>query len=140
MLCQFVFCAANSAAFSFLTLSGTPLTQAFGECSEASLLRARPDPRYCFSSVLIVSNNTERAAEETSDSLFCIAADNLEERNEFLDRDPVENATAFAKLESRHRKFLWPEATMTMLPTEVDADSPFSAKVYTAGTPIWTYR
>ena len=115
------------------------LAQAFGECSEASLLRARPDPRYCFSSVLIVSNNTETEAEETSDSLFCIAADNLEERNEFLDRDPVENATAFAKLESRHRKFLWPEATMLPM-TEGDADSPFSAKVYTAGTPIWTYR
>ena len=115
------------------------LAQAFGECSEASLLRARPDPRYCFSSVLIVSNNTETEAEETSDSLFCIAADNLEERNEFLDRDPVENATAFARLESRHRKFLWPEATMLPM-TEGDADSPFSAKVYTAGTPIWTYR
>ena len=63
-------------------------TQAFGECSEDSLPRARPDPRYCFSSVLIVANNTElTAAEETSDSLFCIARDNLEERNEFLDRD-----------------------------------------------------
>ena len=57
-------------------------------CSEASVPRARPDPRYCFSSVLIVANNTElTAAEETSDSLLCIAADNLVERNEFLDRD-----------------------------------------------------
>ena len=84
-----------------------------------------------------MSNNSEISAEETSDSLFCIAADNLEERNEFLERESVENATAFAKLESRHDKFLWPEVIM---PTEGDADSPFSAKVYTAGRPIWSYR
>ena len=54
-------------------------------------------------------------------------------------RAPVENATAFAKLESRHRKFLWPETTVP--PAEKgDSDTPFSATVYTAGRPVWTYR
>ena len=55
-------------------------------------------------------------------------------------RAPVENATAFAKLESRHRKFLWPETTAAPPAEEGDSDSPFSATVYMAGRPIWTYR
>jgi hypothetical protein len=87
-----------------------------------------------------VANNTNVAREiSSSDPIFCLAKDNLEERNEFLDREAVENATDFAKLENRHKKFLWPES-LNMEESRKGGDSPFNAGIYKAGRPIWTYR
>ena len=81
---------------------------AFGRCEDAAAAgRRHHHSRYCFSTDFIFANNTRAVVETTSDGLLCIRRDNLPEAATYLDRAPLENATEFRAMESRHRRFLW---------------------------------
>ncbi len=73
--------------------------------------------------------------ERRSDDLLCLKRSNLPEMEEYLDRDAVHNITDFARLASRHKKFLWPnkrrEREEEKKRDELDH--------YKAGDPIVTY-
>jgi hypothetical protein len=116
--------------------------------------------RYCFKTDIVAENNTQYLIERrSSDRLFCISVDNLQEGFRYRDRDRVENVTDFLELTSRHKHYVRPDdrnfeirlksgnKTEPELDDEIETielddltNYAFDDKWYLIGRPIWTYR
>ena len=81
---------------------------AFSHCQDVQVQSY--DPKFCFSTQIMIENNTKNSMEKISDkNLFCIISDNMEGKGfNYLDRAPMMNVSDFENMKSRHQAFIWP--------------------------------
>ena len=105
---------------------------AFSKCQDAHVQSY--DPKFCFSTEIMVKNNTAYAVEQVNDNLFCIVNDNLNSQGfTYLDRAPILNVSDFEHMKSRHLAFNW-HSTKDKTSTPIMTNESY----YRSGDPILT--